>query len=153
MSVVDGVAEADAGVADTGGAAAGDFLLARKMFADDRASQALGIELLELGAGRATTRMTVRSDMVNGHGMTHGGYVFIVADTTFALACNSGSDAAVAARADIRFLRATHEGDVLIAQAVERARFGRNGIYDIAVSVGDELVAEFRGDSRTLAPR
>lgn len=86
-----------------------DFPIAREMFERDRASHALGIELLELAAGRAKTSMRVTANMVNGHGMTHGGYVFIVADTTFALACNSHDDAAVAARADIRFLRPTRE--------------------------------------------
>lgn len=129
----------------------GEHRIARKMFADDAASRALGISLDDLGPGRAQTSMTVTSSMVNGHGITHGGYVFIIADTTFALACNSHADAAVAARADIRFLRPTREGDVLVAEAVERRRFGRNGIYDVTVSVGDEVVAEFRGDSRTIA--
>ncbi len=123
---------------------------ARSMFAADAASQALGIEVVDLGAGTATTTVTVGETMVNGHGITHGGYVFLLADTTFALACNSRGDAAVAARADIRFLRATRLGDVLTATAVERERFGRNGLYDVTVSRGDEVVAEFRGDSRTI---
>ncbi|NMO04832.1 hydroxyphenylacetyl-CoA thioesterase PaaI [Gordonia sp. TBRC 11910] len=121
------------------------------MFAGDKASRALGIELIELGPGRAKTTMRVTEEMLNGYGMTHGGYVFIVADTTFALACNSHDDSAVAARADIRFLRPTHEGDLLVAEAVERQRIGRTGLYDITVSVGEQVVAEFRGDSRTIA--
>lgn len=127
--------------------------VARKMFDADMASQALGITVDELRPGFARTSMTVTETMVNGHGITHGGYVFIVADTTFALACNSYDDSAVAARADIRFLRPTRVGDVLSAEAVERQRFGRNGIYDVTVYRGDQVVAEFRGDSRTVATR
>ncbi|AZG46025.1 hydroxyphenylacetyl-CoA thioesterase PaaI [Gordonia insulae] len=127
-----------------------DHRIARTMFAEDVASRELGITLDDLGPGYARTSMTVTPSMVNGHGITHGGYVFMVADTTFALACNSHDDAAVAARADIRFLRATHEGDVLVAEAVERQRFGRNGIYDVTVKRGDDVIAEFRGDSRTI---
>ena len=134
----------------TGPGVAGDHPIARTMFAEDEASRALGIELLELGPGLARTRMRVTSQMVNGYGITHGGYVFIVADTTFALTCNSHDESAVAARADIRFLRPTREGDVLVATAREQARFGRNGIYDVTVTVGDDVVAEFRGDSRTI---
>lgn len=96
--------------------------------------------------------MTISPTMVNGHGITHGGFVFMVADTTFALACNSYDHAAVAARADIRYLRPTRLGDVLVATATERARFGRNGLYDVTVTVGDEIIAEFRGDSRSISP-
>ncbi|NMD55537.1 hydroxyphenylacetyl-CoA thioesterase PaaI [Tsukamurella conjunctivitidis] len=122
------------------------------MFAADNASRALGIAVVDLSAGTAMTTMTVGETMVNGHGITHGGYVFLLADTTFALACNSRGDAAVAARGDIRFLRATRAGDVLTATAVERERFGRNGLYDVTVRRGDEVIAEFRGDSRTVPP-
>ncbi|SNS55716.1 hydroxyphenylacetyl-CoA thioesterase PaaI [Rhodococcoides kyotonense] len=125
--------------------------IAHEMFAVDAASQKLGIELIDLGEGSATMSMTITEDMVNGYSITHGGYVFLLADTTFAMACNSREDSAVAARCDIRYLRSTKAGDVLIAQAVERARFGRNGIYDVTISSGDDVVAEFRGDSRTIA--
>ncbi|MCG7631444.1 MULTISPECIES: hydroxyphenylacetyl-CoA thioesterase PaaI [Gordonia] len=120
------------------------------MFDSDAASKALRIEMVELGDGFARTTMTVTELMVNGHGITHGGYVFLIADTTFALACNSYEDSAVAARADIRYLRPTRLGDVLVATATERSRYGRNGLYDVAVSVGDHVIAEFRGDSRTV---
>ncbi|GAC67425.1 thioesterase PaaD [Gordonia soli NBRC 108243] len=120
------------------------------MFDSDCASKALGIELVDLGAGHAQTTLTVTEAMVNGYGITHGGYVFLVADTTFALACNSYEDSAVAARADIRYLRPTRVGDVLVATATERSRFGRNGLYDVTVTVGEQVVAEFRGDSRTI---
>ena len=126
---------------------------ARTMWADDLASRALGIEVLELEPGRAVTTVTVTATMCNGHGNTHGGYVFLLADTTFAMACNSRGESAVAARADIRFLRPTRDGDVLTASAVERERFGRNGIYDVTVRRGDEVIAEFRGDSRIVRPR
>lgn len=125
--------------------------LARKMFAADIASRALGIEVLELGPGHATASMAITDTMVNGHGITHGGYVFLLADTTFALACNSHDQPAVAARADIRYLRPTRRDDTLTAVAVERARFGRNGLYDVTVTdSGGRVVAEFRGDSRVI---
>lgn len=128
----------------------GQNRIALDMFEKDAASRKLGIELVELADGTATMSMAVTEDMVNGHGITHGGYVFILADTTFAMACNSRDDAAVAARCDIRYLRPTKSGDILSAQAVERARFGRNGIYDVTVFCAEEVVAEFRGDSRTI---
>ncbi|MFI2557269.1 hydroxyphenylacetyl-CoA thioesterase PaaI [Nocardia farcinica] len=125
---------------------------ARQMFADDLASRALGIEIVALSPGHATATMTVSDRMVNGHGITHGGYVFLLADTTFALACNSHSRSAVAARADIRYLRPTRAGELLTATAVERAVFGRNGIYDVTVTdSAGRTVAEFRGDSRVIA--
>ncbi|MET9325657.1 hydroxyphenylacetyl-CoA thioesterase PaaI [Tsukamurella sp. NPDC003166] len=126
---------------------------AQSMFAADVASQALGMELTELRPGRAVVAMTVREDMVNGHGITHGGYVFTLADTAFAVACNGHGVPAVAARGDIRFLRPTRAGDALVAEAVERNRFGRSGIYDVTVRLGDEVVAEFRGDSRSILSR
>lgn len=127
------------------------FSTAREMFAADAASRALGIEVLELGEGRAVATVTVSKAMVNGHGITHGGYVFILADTTFALACNTYDRPAVAARADIRFLRPTRGGAVLVATATERARFGRTGIYDVTVrDDSGAVIAEFRGDSRVI---
>jgi acyl-CoA thioesterase len=126
----------------------------RRMFASDIASRALGIEVAELGEGHATATMTVTETMVNGHGITHGGYIFLLADTTFALACNSHGRPAVAARADIRYVRPTRLGDTLTAVAVERIRFGRNGIYDVTVTDAlHDIVAEFRGDSRITSPQ
>ncbi|OZF01366.1 hydroxyphenylacetyl-CoA thioesterase PaaI [Rhodococcoides fascians] len=124
--------------------------IAHEMFAVDAASQKLGIELIELSDGHARMSMTVTEDMVNGHAITHGGYVFLLADTTFAMACNSYDQPAVAARCDIRYLRPTKAGDVLVAEAVERARFGKNGIYDVTVTSGNAVIAEFRGDSRIV---
>ncbi|MET7698538.1 hydroxyphenylacetyl-CoA thioesterase PaaI [Streptomyces sp. NPDC005485] len=120
------------------------------MFAADKASRALGMELLEHGEGTAALRMTVTPEMVNGHGIAHGGYVFLLADTAFACACNSHGPVTVAAGADIEFVAPAHEGDVLVATARVRTRFGRSGIYDVSVRRGDEVVAEFRGRSRSV---
>ncbi|GAA0529933.1 hydroxyphenylacetyl-CoA thioesterase PaaI [Paractinoplanes ferrugineus] len=125
---------------------------AHDMFDRDTASKALGIELLAAGNGQATVRMLVTGDMVNGHAMTHGGYVFMLADTAFACACNSHGPVTVAAGADITFLRPTSAGDVLTAYAQERVTRGRSGIYDVTVTRDGEVVAEFRGRSRTLGP-
>jgi acyl-CoA thioesterase len=123
---------------------------AERMFAADRASRALGIELLEVDAGNAVLRMRITAAMVNGHGIAHGGYVFLLADSAFACACNSHGPVTVAAGADIAFIAPVHEGDVLTAVAEERAVFGRSGIYDVRVLRGDDVVAEFRGRSRVL---
>ncbi|MGW4567369.1 hydroxyphenylacetyl-CoA thioesterase PaaI [Streptomyces sp. NPDC004561] len=120
------------------------------MFGADEASRSLGIELLRHGLGTAVLRMTVTSAMVNGHKIAHGGYLFLFADTAFACACNSHGPTTVAAGADIDFVAAVYEGDVLVATAHERTRFGRSGIYDVTVMRGEEVVAEFRGRSRTL---
>lgn len=129
------------------------------MMADDAASAALGIEVLEVARGRAVTRMVVTDQHLNGHRIAHGGHVFLLADTAFACACNSGRPTTVAATAEIDFIAAAHLGDVLEATAHERATFGRSGITDVTVrrtATADgpvtepELVAEFRGRSRTL---
>lgn len=121
-----------------------------RMLDDDAASRALGIEVSEVGAGTATARMTVRADMVNGHGIVHGAFVFAVADTAFACACNSHGPVTVAAAVTVTFVAPARLGDALEARAVERTRFGRNGIYDVTVCCGDAVVAEFRGTSRTV---
>ena len=123
------------------------------MFDADVASRALGIELVEAGDGAAVARMRVTPAMLNGHAIGHGGFVFLLADTAFALACNSHGPVTVAAGGEISFLRPVREGDLLTARATERTRYGRSGIYDVTVSRGDEVVAEFRGRSRTLAGR
>ena len=121
-----------------------------RMLGDDAASRALGIEVTDIGRGTATATMTVRADMVNGHDITHGAFVFAVADTAFACACNSHGPATVAAAVDITFVAPSHAGDVLEARAVERVRFGRSGVYDVTVRRGDDVIAEFRGTSRTI---
>ncbi len=120
------------------------------MWAGDRASQALGMEIVEVGPGRATLRMSVREDMVNGHGIGHGGLTFSLADSAFAFACNSYGRTTVAAAAEIRFRRPTRLGDNLVATAVERSRDGRDGVYDVTVSNGEETVATFVGRSREI---
>jgi phenylacetic acid degradation protein PaaD len=121
-----------------------------RMLAGDAASRALGIEVRAVSAGAATATMRIRADMVNGHGITHGAFIFAVADTAFACACNSHGPLTVAAAVDITFIVASHAGDLLEARAEERTRFGRSGIYDVTVRRGDEVIAEFRGTSRTI---
>jgi acyl-CoA thioesterase len=124
---------------------------AERMYADDLASQALGITVSDVTAGGATATMTVRTDMLNGHEICHGGYVFTLADTAFAFACNTYDDVTVAAGADISFLEPVEVGAELAATAVEVARRGRSGLYDVTVRTGDgSVVAEFRGRSRSL---
>ncbi len=123
---------------------------AEATFAGDRAARALGIEALELSPGAAVLAMTVTESMVNGHGMVHGGLVFLLADTAFACACNYPGAVTVAASADITFVSQGRVGEVLTARAAERHRYGRSGIYDVTVSCGERVVAEFRGLSRTL---
>ena len=123
---------------------------AADMWAGDRASQARGMEIVEVGPGRATLRMSVREDMVNGHGIGHGGLTFALADSAFAFACNSYGRTTVAAAAEIRFRRPTRLGDDLVATAVERSRDGRDGVYDVTVRNGEETVAIFVGRSREL---
>ena len=122
----------------------------RRMLDDDLASRSLGITLLDAGPGFAVVRMTITDAMVNGHDLAHGGYVFLLADTAFACACNSHGPVTVAAGADITFVAAAHRGDVLEARAEERVVYGRSGIYDVTVHRGDDVIAEFRGRSRTL---
>ena len=127
---------------------------AHDMFAADAASRALGIELLTVGVGTATLRMRVTELMVNGHDLAHGGYVFLLADSAFACACNSYGPTTVAAAADITFVAPARLGDELVAEATERTRFGRSGIYDVTVFRGHggerTVVAEFRGHSRSV---
>src|SRR5215468_8977289 len=124
--------------------------LAGDMFAADHASRGVGMELLDLGAGTAAVRMRVTDVMINGHGIAHGGYVFMLADTAFACACNSGGAVTVASGADISFVAPVRSGEVLVATAVERVVSGRSGIYDVTVRRGGQVVAEFRGRSRTV---
>jgi len=138
---------AQAGSARPGSPPAGP---AAAMFAADQASKGVGMELVEAGEGRAVLRMRIAPTMINGHDIAHGGYVFMLADSAFACACNSRGPVTVAAGADITFLAPVRLGDVLTATAAERVSYGRSGIYDVTVSRGEEIVAEFRGRSRTL---
>lgn len=123
---------------------------AAAMWADDRASQALGMMLDAVSPGRATLRMVLREDMVNGHAIGHGGLTFALADSAFAFACNSYGRRTVAAGAEISFLAPTRLGDELVATAVERSRDGRDGVYDVTVTVGETVVATFVGRSREI---
>jgi acyl-CoA thioesterase len=121
------------------------------MWAEDDASKGLGMEIVEVGPGRATLAMTVKPHMVNGQRIAHGGFIFLLADSTFAFACNSRNERAVAAQCDIAFIRPGKLGDRLVATACEISRSGRSGIYDIRVTADDVVIAEFRGHSRTIA--
>jgi len=117
----------------------------------DRASDALGMKLIEVRPGYARMQMTVREDMVNLHGTTHGGLVFTLADSAFAYACNSHNKVAVASSCSIDFLRPAHLGETLTATAVEQALIGRSGVYDVRVeNHKGELVALFRGKSAQI---
>ena len=120
------------------------------MWAGDRASRDLGMSLDIVGPGTATVSMTLTATMVNGHAIGHGGFTFTVADSAFAFACNSYNRSTVAAGAEIRFRRPTHLGDRLIASATEREREGRDGVYDVLVTVGDEVVAIFVGRCKEI---
>ena len=123
------------------------------MIAADDASAGLGMELLEVHPGYARVAMTIDERMINGHGIAHGGFVFALADTAFAAACNSGRPMTVAATAEIDFLAPARLGDRLVAEAAERVRTGRSGITDVTVwrDEGEPVrIAEFRGRSRTM---
>src|ERR1700761_8860924 len=123
------------------------------MMASDAASRMFGIELLDYGDGWARVQLTVRDDMVNGPGVCHGGVIFSLADTAFACACNSWGPVTVAAGADIVFVAPGQRGALLTAEARMRASYGRNGIYDVTVTCGNELIAEFRGRSHEMRAR
>lgn len=134
-----------------------DLRHVHRMWEQDKASAALGIELLEVGVtdglGHARTRMTVLPTMVNGHDIAHGGYLFTFADSTFALACNASGRTTVASGGDITFVTAGRLGDVLVAEARERVSFGRSGLTDVTVrrETDGAVVAELRGRSRALS--
>lgn len=118
----------------------------RSLYDGDRASQTLGIEIIDVAPGRVQIAMTVRADMVNGHGMCHGGIIFAFADSAFAFACNSYGDPMVAAGAGIEFLAPTPQGERVIATATEVTRGARHGIYDVSVANAAGVVfAAFRG--------
>ncbi|MDQ2916212.1 MAG: hydroxyphenylacetyl-CoA thioesterase PaaI [Pseudomonadota bacterium] len=118
------------------------------MYESDRASRALGMRIESIGPGRAEMTMTVRDDMVNGHAICHGGYIFLLADSTFAFACNSHNRNTVAQGCTIDYLAPAHAGDVLRATGAQRSRTGRTGVYDIEVRDQDgKTVALFRGKS------
>jgi acyl-CoA thioesterase len=121
------------------------------MWQADAASRALGMRLVDSGPGTATVTMTVREDMINGWEICHGGLVAALADSAFAVACNSYGTITVASGFDVTFLESARLGDELVAEAREVARRGRSGVYDVTVrrSSDDAVLAEFRGRSRS----
>jgi acyl-CoA thioesterase len=124
---------------------------ARAMYGQDRASQALGMRVLEVRPGYARLAMQVREDMVNGHQLCHGGLIFTLADSAFAFACNTYDLVTVASAATVEFLLSARLGDELTAIAEERSRSKRTGIYDVTVNnQRGECVALFRGRSHQL---
>ena len=132
-----------------------DLSHVERMWQDDEASRALGMDAVVIETDHAQVRMTVTDAMVNGHDIAHGGYIFTLADSAFALACNSRGQTTVAAGADITFVAAARRGDVLVAEAHVRTAYGRSGITDVTVTreADGALVAEFRGRSRSLRAR
>lgn len=133
-------------------AAALSLSRAKAMYARDLASQSIGITLNGVAPGRASLSMRVTETMLNGHGIAHGGYLFLLADAAFAYACNTYGPVTVAQSAQVTFLQPAAIDDDLAAEAVERVRYGRNGIYDVTVRHSDgKVIAEFRGHSVMLA--
>ena len=121
------------------------------MFAEDTAAQALGIDILDIGPGRARLCMRVQGHMTNGHHICHGGFIFTLADTAFAYSCNSYNQRCVAAGAVIDFVAAVQVHELLIAEAIEVSRGKRSGVYDVRVTREDgALIAVFRGRSATI---
>jgi acyl-CoA thioesterase len=120
------------------------------MWQGDDASRGLGMEIVAVSQGQATLSMTVEPHMVNGQRIAHGGFIFLLADSALAFACNSYNERAVTAQCNISFIRPGKLGDRLIATAREISRTGRSGIYDVRVTVDDVAIAELRGHSRTV---
>lgn len=124
---------------------------AEAMWANDRASRFMGMELHEVGPGRAVMSMEVKADHLNAHDSCHGGYIFSLADSAFAFACNSYNQITVAQHNAITYTSPAKLGDRLTATAVEISRAGRSGVYDVTVTAQDgRVVALFRGGSRTI---
>ena len=128
-------------------------LAAQTMWATDRASQGLGMEIVAIEPGKATLTMTITEAMANGHGIAHGGFIFALADSAFAFACNSYGETTVAAHCSISYIKPGKVGDLVVAEAREVSRAGRSGIYDVRISVCDVAIAEFRGHSRSLGQK
>lgn len=123
---------------------------AAAMLDEDAASRGMGIALVQVRPGRARCSLVVRADHLNGHGICHGGVIFTLADTAFAVACNSYNQRVVAQHNSISYLAPARSGQELIAEAVEVSRSGRSGIYDVTVTQGETVVAVFRGASRQV---
>ncbi len=126
-------------------------LCAKALWAEDKATQGLGMELLSVAPGRATLAMTVTEQMTNGHGTCHGGFIFTLADSAFAFACNSHGPRSVAQQCAVSYIAPGRLGMRLTAEAVERQRGERSGITDVTVKDdAGNIIAEFRGHSRTV---
>ena len=140
------------GAAGPGDSAALARFSAESLWAQDTASRALGMRVVGVGPGTARVRMTVRDDMTQGHGTCHGGILFALADSAFALACNSGGTVTVGASADITWVAPASSGDVLVADAVQEVQFGRSGVTRVRITreADGALVALFQGRSRSL---
>lgn len=129
----------------------GPAMVARSLYARDPSARTFGIELVDVGAGRAVVEMVVRSDMCNGHGICHGGMIFTLADSALAFASNSHNENAVAAGASVEFVRPVPDGSTLRATATEQSLRGRTGIYDVEVALADgTTVALFRGRTQRI---
>jgi acyl-CoA thioesterase len=125
--------------------------VARAMLAAEGTGPAWGVEIEEAREGYSRIRMTIRSDMLNGHRRAHGGMIYALADTAFAYACNSRNLASVGAQATMVFLNSAGEGEVLVAEAQEAALVGRSGVYNVSVRTADgRAIAEFQGFSRSI---
>ncbi|MCA0399952.1 MAG: hydroxyphenylacetyl-CoA thioesterase PaaI [Proteobacteria bacterium] len=126
-------------------------LSAKAMWEEDNASQGLGMELVSVAPGHAVIAMTITKAMTNGHGTCHGGYIFTLADSAFAFACNSHGQRAVAQHCSVSFIAPGRLGMRLIAEGIERQRSERSGITDVTVrDDAGNIIAEFRGNSRTV---
>jgi acyl-CoA thioesterase len=123
---------------------------AETMWAHDGASKYLGMELLSVGPGAATVALNVLAHHTNGHGTAHGGIVFALGDTAFAFACNSEGHTTVAAHCSVTFLKPGRVGMRLVATARRISSQGRSGLYDVQIKAGEDVIAEFRGHSRTV---
>lgn len=127
--------------------------IGEQMYQRDTAARRLGIELIAIAPGAAQMAMTVTAQMVNAHDICHGGFIFSLADTSFAYACNSRNVIAVAQHCSITYLNAARVDEHLVAAAAQVAVRGRSGIYDVRVTAGERVIAEFRGHSRQLEGR
>ncbi len=124
---------------------------AKALWENDKATQFLDMKLTDVAPGTCRMAMTIQDQMCNGHGSCHGGYIFTLADSAFAFACNTYNQRAVAQHCNITYLNPASSGDVLTATATEVSQQGRSGIYDISVTNQQgEVIAQFRGHSRTI---
>lgn len=123
---------------------------ARRMWSEDTATRELGMHLDHVEPGQSIISMTVLKSMTNGHGICHGGYIFTLADSAFAFACNTYNQVTVAQHCSVTYLAPAHLGDRLTATARELSRTGRSGLYDVTIrNQNGDAIAEFRGNSRT----